>query len=111
MCILITVNRSWYCPDPAEQVLNRLLARYGSRRVIVHPPNPSRYRDPHAKVLIIEGVKSGHKDRTDKFDVLSNRTDREELAACMALPGGYARRRQSGRPVDPPASTTAESTG
>jgi hypothetical protein len=36
MRILITGDRHWRCDDLAEQVLNRLLARYGPNLVVVH---------------------------------------------------------------------------
>jgi YspA, cpYpsA-related SLOG family len=36
MRILVTGDRHWSCQDLAEQVLNRLLARYGPGIVIVH---------------------------------------------------------------------------
>jgi YspA, cpYpsA-related SLOG family len=36
MRILVTGDRHWYAPDLAEQVLNRLLVRYGPGLVIVH---------------------------------------------------------------------------
>jgi hypothetical protein len=36
MRILITGDRHWRCDDLAEQVLNRLLARYGPDLVIIH---------------------------------------------------------------------------
>ncbi len=34
--VVITGDRFWGCPDLAEQVLNRLLARYGPDLVIIH---------------------------------------------------------------------------
>jgi hypothetical protein len=40
MCILITGDRHWRCDDLAEQVLNRLLARYGPRIIVVHGGAP-----------------------------------------------------------------------
>ena len=36
MRIIVTGDRNWYAPDLAEQVLNRLLLRYGPGLVIVH---------------------------------------------------------------------------
>jgi hypothetical protein len=36
MCILITGDRHWRCDDLAEQIINRLLARYGADLVVVH---------------------------------------------------------------------------
>lgn len=36
MRIIVTGDRNWYAPDLAEQVLNRLLRRYGPNLVIVH---------------------------------------------------------------------------
>ena len=36
MRIIATEDRHWYAPDLAEQVINRLLAGYGSALVIVH---------------------------------------------------------------------------
>ena len=36
MRIIVTGDRNWYAPDLAEQVLNRLLVRYGSGLLIVH---------------------------------------------------------------------------
>src|SRR4051812_27606870 len=36
MRIIVTGDRNWYAPELAEQVLNRLLARYGPGLVIVH---------------------------------------------------------------------------
>lgn len=36
MLILVTGGRSWYVPDLAEQVVSRLLARYGPGLLIVH---------------------------------------------------------------------------
>ena len=36
MRILVTGDRHWHCDDLAEQVLNRLLARYGPGLTIVH---------------------------------------------------------------------------
>lgn len=36
MRIFVTGDRNWFAPDLAEQVLNRLLARYGPGLVIVH---------------------------------------------------------------------------
>jgi YspA, cpYpsA-related SLOG family len=40
MLILITGERHWRCDDLAEQILNRLLARYGPDLVIVHGGAP-----------------------------------------------------------------------
>jgi YspA, cpYpsA-related SLOG family len=40
MRILITGDRHWRCDDLAEQVLNRLLARYGPDLVVVHGGAP-----------------------------------------------------------------------
>jgi len=36
MRVIVTGDRNWYAPDLAEQVLNRLLLRYGPGLVIVH---------------------------------------------------------------------------
>jgi hypothetical protein len=36
MRIIVTGDRRWYAPELAEQVLNRLLLRYGPGLVIVH---------------------------------------------------------------------------
>ncbi len=36
MRIIVTGDRNWYAPDLAEQVINRLLVRYGPGLVIVH---------------------------------------------------------------------------
>lgn len=36
MRIIVTGDRNWYAPELAEQVLNRLLLRYGPGLVIVH---------------------------------------------------------------------------
>ena len=36
MRIIVTGDQNWYAPDLAEQVLNRLLLRYGPGLVIVH---------------------------------------------------------------------------
>jgi acetylglutamate kinase len=36
MRILVTGDRHWRCDDLAEQIVNRLLARYGPDLVIVH---------------------------------------------------------------------------
>src|SRR3954451_6153310 len=36
MRIIVTGDRNWYAPDLAEQVLNRLMVRYGPGLVIVH---------------------------------------------------------------------------
>jgi hypothetical protein len=36
MRIVVTGDRRWYAPELAEQVLNRLLLRYGPDLVIVH---------------------------------------------------------------------------
>jgi hypothetical protein len=36
MHILVTGDRNWCCPELAEQVVNRLLARYGPNLVIIH---------------------------------------------------------------------------
>jgi hypothetical protein len=36
MRIIVTGDRNWYAPDLAEEVLNRLLRRYGPALVIVH---------------------------------------------------------------------------
>lgn len=36
MRVIVTGDRNWYAPELAEEVLNRLLARYGSGLVIVH---------------------------------------------------------------------------
>jgi acetylglutamate kinase len=40
MRILITGDRHWRCDDLAEQIINRLLARYGPDLVIVHGGAP-----------------------------------------------------------------------
>jgi hypothetical protein len=40
MRILITGDRHWRCDELAEQVLNRLLARYGPDLVVVHGGAP-----------------------------------------------------------------------
>jgi YspA, cpYpsA-related SLOG family len=40
MRILVTGDRHWRCDDLAEQVLNRLLARYGPDLVVVHGGAP-----------------------------------------------------------------------
>ena len=36
MRVIVTGNRNWYAPDLAEQVVSRLLVRYGPGLVIVH---------------------------------------------------------------------------
>src|SRR5262245_52005376 len=36
MRIIVTGDRNWYAPDLAEQVINRLILRYGPSLVIVH---------------------------------------------------------------------------
>jgi hypothetical protein len=36
MRIIVTGDRNWFAPDLAEQVLNRLMVRYGPNLVIVH---------------------------------------------------------------------------
>ncbi|QEH36470.1 hypothetical protein OJF2_50340 [Aquisphaera giovannonii] len=36
MRIIVTGDRNWYAPDLAEQVLNRLMVRYGPDLTIVH---------------------------------------------------------------------------
>jgi hypothetical protein len=36
MRILVTGDRNWYCLEPAESVVNRVLLRYGPGMVIVH---------------------------------------------------------------------------
>lgn len=36
MRIIVTGDRNWYAPDLAEQVLNRLILRYGPGLVIIH---------------------------------------------------------------------------
>src|SRR5262245_38470256 len=36
MRIIVTGDRNWYAPDLAEQVLNRLMLRYGPALIIVH---------------------------------------------------------------------------
>jgi YspA, cpYpsA-related SLOG family len=40
MFILITGDRHWRCDDVAEQIINRLLARYGPDLVVVHGGAP-----------------------------------------------------------------------
>jgi putative cell wall-binding protein len=40
MRILITGDRHWRCDDLAEQIVNRLIARYGPDLVIVHGGAP-----------------------------------------------------------------------
>jgi hypothetical protein len=40
MCILITGDCHWRCDELAEQIVNRLLARYGPGLVIVHGGAP-----------------------------------------------------------------------
>jgi hypothetical protein len=34
--IIVTGDRNWYCPDLAERIVNRLVARYGPDVVCVH---------------------------------------------------------------------------
>src|SRR4051794_13516040 len=36
MRVIVTGDRNGYCPELAEQVVNRLLARYGPGLVVVH---------------------------------------------------------------------------
>lgn len=36
MRVIVTGDRKWYAPDMAEQVLNRLILRYGPGLVVVH---------------------------------------------------------------------------
>jgi hypothetical protein len=40
MRILVTGDRHWNCPALAEQIVNRLLARYGPEITIVHGGEP-----------------------------------------------------------------------
>jgi hypothetical protein len=36
MRIIATGDRNWYAPDPADQIVARLIARYGPGIVVVH---------------------------------------------------------------------------
>lgn len=36
MRILVTGDRHWYCPELAEQILGRLISRYGPTLTVVH---------------------------------------------------------------------------
>jgi acetylglutamate kinase len=44
MRVIVTGDRNWHAPELAEEVLNRLFARYGPNLVIVHGGATEIYR-------------------------------------------------------------------
>jgi hypothetical protein len=81
MRVLVTGDRHWYAPNLAEQVVNRLLVRYGPDLVIVHgaatgidasfaeacadlgveqEPHPARWKDHEAVGAVVKYDRRRH---------------------------------------------------